>query len=393
MKKNFANYEINIFIFINLIVLFVILSTNILTGFSQINFAKQLLVNNFKKTFIRNSSPFNNINNRKQNNIFDNNRNNNNDIYLAGSNEYINFEKHNNDIPEIDISKFIDYIKFKKFKFVLSGYLFNKKLIINFEQPIFFSLKPNFVYSFVIFLLSNLFIYLIILYIRKKVNSLMLPNKNNEDYNNLSASLAHELKNPLAGISMFIELLERKIKNEPETDYIDNIKKQIRNLNKIISNFINYARPFKINKIQSDISQIISEIINDYKNEIRDISITKEVMNATIIKGDSVLLKQVFLNIFLNAVDALEGINQKHIHFSIYNQNNYVIIDISNNGNLIEEHEKQRIFDPFFTNKIKGSGLGLPISKKIIEEHGGKLLLAENTENNTVFRIILRRDT
>ncbi|MFW5781959.1 MAG: sensor histidine kinase, partial [Candidatus Muiribacteriaceae bacterium] len=236
-----------------------------------------------------------------------------------------------------------------------------------------------------ILVVINLFIYILIIYMRHKI-VLHTDITDDLDKDKLASSLAHELKNPLSGISMFIELMERKIKTEPETDYLRNIKKEIRNLNKIISNFINYARPFRINLRDTDIRLLVDGLIGEFSESLSDIRVDIDVKNQKIMI-DPVLIRQVFINLLFNSIDALEDISDPYICIrSEKNKKGFDIIYI-NNGHPVLPEERERLFDPYFTTRIKGSGLGLSICRKIMHEHGGDIIFEGSDSEKTIFRL------
>ncbi len=234
----------------------------------------------------------------------------------------------------------------------------------------------------------NIANFFVVIFLRKNISQ---HKEDDIEKQEIASNIAHELKNPLAGISLFAELLERKIDSEPEKEYIQNIRKQVRNLNKIISNFINFARPFSLNLQNIRISDITEKIINELKYDLNDISIKIDSKEKKGLRGDPVLLKQVFHNMILNSIEAFEDEKNKYIKININENNSYTVFEIENNGPAIEQNDLEKIFKPYFTSKIKGSGLGLAISKKIVKKHNGTIELISSSDDKTIFKIKIWR--
>ena len=394
MNHERKNSELNLFIILNILSILIIFTTIWGINIHNVNISKSMLINR--------------INQIQRTNLFNSQMNNTRNAVRRKITEQPFFQSkfalHTENSPEgkriladfrnlkeLDFSKLKRNITFRRDSIFLTGFILldDEKYIFQTSQPVYkVHINPSFIIIQIVFI--NIFLYLIILFVRKRFIS---PNIISSDNENLAANIAHELKNPLAGISMFIELLERKISNEPEKDYIDNIKKQVRNLNKIITNFINFAKPFKLNLRPVNLEEIFNQVTKDLKDELKNIIVVKEFRKNHSILADSVLLKQLFINIMINAIDAVNETETKKITISVNEKNSKINIDISNTGIQITEHEKSKLFEPYFTTKIKGSGLGLAICRKIAHAHGGDVVLLKSDYEETVFRIFLKGES
>ncbi len=215
-----------------------------------------------------------------------------------------------------------------------------------------------------------------------------------------SAGIAHEIGNPLAAMKTNIQILEEKLGHENvHSKFFKRILNEIDRLNKFYKTFSSFARPVKPKIAPFDIRIIIQEVMEIIKREAAKHGViinlrVQEPLPLVIV--DFQRMQQVFLNLFLNAIQAMpEGgaikIELKTMDHCQENQRdgNAVMIKISDTGTGIPEAVQQKIFEPFFTTKPKGTGLGLSIVHQIVRENGGTIAV-ESTENSgTTFTICL----
>jgi len=191
----------------------------------------------------------------------------------------------------------------------------------------------------------------------------------------LSAGIAHELRNPLTSIKILVNSLVGRIgHNEYIKEDIEVIESEIERMNGIIKQFLDFSRPGHLYLSEININEIMKETLNLVTYELKDqnISIAKNFDYALpLINADAEKLKQVFLNIILNARQAMPNGGKLSIKTS--KENSYVEINIRDTGKGISEDIKHKLFEPFFTTREEGLGLGLPISKRIIDNHKGAI--------------------
>ncbi len=150
--------------------------------------------------------------------------------------------------------------------------------------------------------------------------------------------------------------------------------KEVVNLEKILKNLLNFAKPEDLQLIEQDINAVLNLVLDQIMDDFRTsgISIKKELaLELPHIKMDMNRLGQVFINILLNARDALDDSGTIFVHSKNIFDEKKVRIEITDNGRGIEKEDLQKIFDPFFSKKDGGTGLGLAIVQKIVEAHGG----------------------
>ena len=216
----------------------------------------------------------------------------------------------------------------------------------------------------------------------------------------LASGIAHELRNPLAGIKTTAQALgEEMSEDDSRREYLTRITKEIDRLNDLLKTFFSFAKPQKLNLIHCEIKDIINEIIPFLIKEIADKGIRfVETYHPQLpqIKVDKTQMHQVFLNLFLNAIQAMPNGGELKIEASpIYSvsldgfKKKFIKVVISDSGRGIPPHIVQNIFDPFFTTKPKGVGLGLSITYQIIKKHGGSIKVESQWEQGTSFIVNL----
>lgn len=208
----------------------------------------------------------------------------------------------------------------------------------------------------------------------------------------LSAGVAHEINTPLTGISSYIQMLQKKLSDSPHTRILNKIEAQTDRVGRIVKNLLNFARNpsdsmfHKVN-LTENIQSIISLI--DYKLKNMNIELKLELNPVASVWGQGERLQQVFINIILNALDAMPNGGTLRIRSS--QSGLYVAVRIEDTGTGIKSQHMPNIFDPFFTTKGigKGTGLGLSISYAIVKEHAGHIDVKSYEKKGTVFTIYL----
>ncbi len=188
----------------------------------------------------------------------------------------------------------------------------------------------------------------------------------------MMASIVHELRNPLCSIELYASMLYRELEDTPHASLAMGVSTGVRNLNNSLSNMLYFARPRNPKTTHCNISTLTDDALALIKPvmESRGIVVEKQIPDI-LIAGDSGLLKQVILNILLNAVQAMGTGGILTIHTEMDGKG--LNLNISDTGSGITPEHEERIFDPFFTTRDEGTGLGLSISLKIMQAHGGTI--------------------
>jgi len=214
----------------------------------------------------------------------------------------------------------------------------------------------------------------------------------------LAAGLAHEIKNPLAGIKVSMEVLSEgsNIKEEDRAIVSKGID-EIRRIELLIKNLLNFAKPPQPQFTAVDINDLLDKTITfSFKhpsllsNIATGINIVRDFgKSLPEVMADPMQLQQIFLNLLLNAVDAMPNGGTLTVKTAYHKEIDSIGIDISDTGKGINERLRDKIFKPFFTTKPKGTGLGLAITKRLIEQHGGDICAVNNPGGGAIFCISL----
>lgn len=211
------------------------------------------------------------------------------------------------------------------------------------------------------------------------------------------AGVAHELNQPLAGISGYTDLLLLKLeKDSPEWRYAKKIEDQCFRMTKIVSNLRTFARQSKFEYAETDVNQPIDDALMLLGEQLRSHNIKvrrKLTSDLPKVLADANQIEQVFLNLITNAKDAIEPLGSGTISVisRISDSSDFVEVLVSDTGTGMDSATVNDIFNPFFTTKDvgKGTGLGLSISLGIIEDHGGRIEVYSARDEGTAFRICL----
>lgn len=214
----------------------------------------------------------------------------------------------------------------------------------------------------------------------------------------LAAGAAHEIRNPLTSIRSSIQYLKRKLKSLDDIDIADDLIAEVDRINEIIEGMLSFAKPQEPKKERINLKVLLNQSIQLVSNMAAKKGIVLDMnfdaVNEMIV-ADQAQLKQVFLNVLMNALQSINGerglvnidVHEVTGRVKYANGSSSFIIEIHDNGNGIEPEIIDRIFDPFFTTKTDGTGLGLSISYGIISRHGGEIELQSNVGSGTLVKI------
>lgn len=211
----------------------------------------------------------------------------------------------------------------------------------------------------------------------------------------LSAGVAHEINTPLTGISSYVQILQKKMADSPNRRILEKIEAQTDRVGRIVNNLLNFARnPSESSFRRIDLRDSLKEIVAliDYKLRNMNIKLDMQLNTLPLVYAQGEKLQQVFINIILNALDAMPSGGTLKIDLD--QEDNQAIIRIRDTGTGIKEQHVLHIFDPFFTTKGigKGTGLGLSISYAIIQEHKGQINVESEEGKGSLFTISIPID-
>ena len=206
----------------------------------------------------------------------------------------------------------------------------------------------------------------------------------------LAAGIAHEIRNPLAGISGSLQLIQAGgIEPEQHQRLMKIVEKEIERLNRLIGEFLDYAKPEAPLDQSLDLKQVVDEVLGilELSNTDKPISLDVSLENGVYIRGNRDKLKQAIINILVNATQAFSEDRSPILTIELFAQRGLGILKISDNGIGMPEDLKAKIFEPFRTTKHKGTGLGLAITHSILSSHKAEVLVHSELGKGSTFEI------
>lgn len=209
----------------------------------------------------------------------------------------------------------------------------------------------------------------------------------------IAAGKVHEIKNPLATVRGYLQFLKHKIVKGDEINLnnFDIALQEIDRTNELISSLLILSKASNHNVRATSIDKVLEEVIHlfEYQMFVRSITFTREIIDDLYILGNENHLKQIFINLMLNAIDAVSNHKSPMITVTAGIENNEVVITISDNGVGINTEDIEKLKVPFFTTKESGTGLGLSVTYKLVAEHKGRIEVNSKLQEGTTFKIIL----
>jgi signal transduction histidine kinase len=214
-----------------------------------------------------------------------------------------------------------------------------------------------------------------------------------ESIGTLAAGIAHEVGNPLTSISSLVQVIQRTTADSFAKEKLELIKDQINRIARIIRDLVDFSRPSAYVVKPTDVNKVVREALNivQYGKKVKDIAFTLELADdlpSLAVVPDQ--LAQVFINILMNAVDALEG-RPGSIWISSRVNAEAVEVLVKDTGKGIAPDDREKVFEPFFTTKAvgQGTGLGLWVSYGIVQSFGGDIEVESESGRGSTFKIKL----
>ncbi len=210
----------------------------------------------------------------------------------------------------------------------------------------------------------------------------------------MAAGLSHDIKTPLAVIESAVFRIKKRVQDNKEVmQFLEKIKQQTQQAEKIINRLLNYAKPSYWQIEYTNLKEILEEALEiafhskDSKLKIENIDIMPNIEQDLFVEGDKTALQQVFINLIINAFEAIEG--KGKVEISLEKEGDFAKVIIKDTGIGISKENLKKIFDPFYTTKERGTGLGLAVVKRILEDHRGIIEVVSEKGEGTTFIVKL----
>jgi signal transduction histidine kinase len=216
----------------------------------------------------------------------------------------------------------------------------------------------------------------------------------------LASGLAHEIRNPLSAMNLNLQMIEEDLRSGPPqppglSQMFESTKREIKRLERLATGFLTYTKPLFLKLHPLDLREFLKEVCADFRSQLMvsgvDFSLEAESVPEARIMADRDLLQQAFLNILINARDAVQASTRqdRHIQVRLQLSNHGYLVEVVDNGIGIPPDRFESIFEIFYSEKSGGTGLGLPIARQIIDRHGGEIHVESRLGEETSFKIFL----
>ncbi len=206
----------------------------------------------------------------------------------------------------------------------------------------------------------------------------------------LAAGMAHEIRNPLGSIKGTAEIIRDGIDpSDRRYEFSGILIKEVDRLNKVVQDFLDFARPAPIERLRVDINATLLDVLalTSQKAKAASIRVETHLGDVPFVAGQAEQLKQAFLNLILNAHQAMESGGRLTV--SSEQADSQVLVHFADTGRGIAPENLEKIFNPFFTTRQEGTGLGLAISARIVQGHGGRMKVVSQPGQGTTFTLFL----
>ena len=206
----------------------------------------------------------------------------------------------------------------------------------------------------------------------------------------LSAGMAHEIRNPLNSITLFVQLIKAGLEDQEKLEYIERILKEADRIDTILGKLLDASKRPRFQLKEVDVQQLIEQTLEFFmpQLELHRIRVERDFRRIPpAIQADPSEIEQIFTNLFLNSI--YEMPNGGILTVTLEVDDSHIIARVADTGKGIPEKNLSNIFDPFFTSKSRGSGLGLAVVLRIVKTYKGKIEVEQTSEQGTTFRVML----
>ncbi len=214
----------------------------------------------------------------------------------------------------------------------------------------------------------------------------------------LTAGVGHEVKNPINAMVVHLELLRGKLEVagegraflEGSMRHVDVLAGEMQRLDRVVETLADFTRPLELRLEALDLSKVVEAVVELTSGEMAERGVTVETrLEPVMVRGDGELLRQAMLNLVLNGMQAMEETSGRRLRIGVERAHDAGVVTIADEGSGIEKELLPRIFDLYFTTRAKGSGIGLSMTYRIVQMHGGSLEVASEAGQGAVFTVRL----
>ncbi len=207
----------------------------------------------------------------------------------------------------------------------------------------------------------------------------------------LSASVAHEIRNPLCGMLLSLEVLQTKMDpDDSRTVLLRNVRREAERMESVVENLLQFARPYKPRPNRCPLDDLVERSVESVKCHLADAQMEVVIRCQTPdsrAEVDPLLVQQVFANILLNAIGASPKGSRLHVTIGAPGAPGHLTVAFRDEGTGIDDDHLERIFEPFYTSKRSGTGLGLSVCRKIVDAHHGRIDVDSTVGEGTTFAV------
>ena len=209
----------------------------------------------------------------------------------------------------------------------------------------------------------------------------------------LAAGLAHEIRNPLAGIAGVMDIIGRDLpEKSPARDVLKDVRQEVMRVNRIVSDLLETARPKPAEYRAADLNSTAEHAVIFARQQTLSKPVKVELHKSDgqlLVEHDTGQIHQVLLNLMLNAIQAMDEGGPGQVDVTVEARDGQAVVSVSDTGKGIKPEHLANIFRPFFTTKGHGTGLGLSLARRIVEDHGGKILVESEVGKGSTFKVML----
>ena len=207
----------------------------------------------------------------------------------------------------------------------------------------------------------------------------------------LTAGIAHEFRNGLATIHGYSRLLDPAALPAPYRPYLEGIRQETDALGQIVTNFLDFARPARTSFMPVGLGRIAQRAADELHRELPEGTTTEVAGDFADIQGDEALLRQMFANLVRNAAEACDATGRQpriKISGAVDSTRRLCRVTVEDNGPGISEADRERVFQPFFTTRSRGTGLGLAVVQKIVVVHNGRVAVGASSAGGASIEMV-----